>query len=295
MTALNRHSWSLKFADWISSQGLTVISTKISRAGGVSELLEIGIPNKSQRPTLIFLHGLGNDLLFPNINFFRSLLFSGCNLVTCDLDGHGQDLSSMLTEEDLPTLVDDMIVHSQFCREKSDGVHLAGFSLGAVLTLDYASRHPKNVKTISLIGMPLILQGDFRIASEGLSPFLRSYREALRDYGIFGIQPALGPILRGRYPIRLHPGERSSYLEVAGRIIRALQPTQKLQSLQCPANYIAGSLDFISYPKATAKFLDDLKDKPHIHRQILPAETHFSIMLARKTPSLVSEMLRNIP
>ena len=265
------------------------------RAGGFSELIEIGQLNHESRPNLLFLHGLGNDAFFPNINFYRSLLHDGFNLVVADLDGHGQDLSSTFAEATLPTLVDDMVSHSCFLRNSSTGLHLAGFSLGAVLMLDYASRFPERVKTLSMIGMPLILDSVLGFAWEALTPFLRSYRDGLKDYGLLGIQPALGPILRNRYPVRLPDGEKSSYMEVAGRIIRGLAPTEKLQSIQCPSVYIAGSRDYISYPVVTAKFLDDLKGMPHLKREIVPGETHFSIMLASQTPAVVADLLRKTP
>lgn len=292
LSVLNRHPWSRKFADWIKAQGFAVISTEMRRANGHNELLEIGKPRDPQRPTLVFLHGLGNDALFPNINLYRTLLTEGCNLIISDLDGHGQGLSSVFAEETLVTLVDDMVTHSQFLREIPQGLHLAGFSLGAILMLHYALRSPHNIKSLSMIGMPLILSGDLRIAWEASSPFLRSFRKGLRDYGIWGIQPALGPILRQRYPVRLGDNETSSYLEVAGRIIRSLAPSEKLRDLQCQSIYVAGSRDFISYPSVAANFLDDLKNLPNLRRKILPGETHFSIMLAPETPAIIVDLLR---
>jgi pimeloyl-ACP methyl ester carboxylesterase len=265
------------------------------RAGGFSELIEIGEPHHEYRPNLLFLHGLGNDAFFPNVNFYRSLLRDGFNLVISDLDGHGQNLSSTFTEATLPTLVDDMVSHSQFLKKSSSKPHLAGFSLGAVLLLDYASRFPEKIKTLSMIGMPLILDSVLGFAWEALTPFLRSYREGVKDYGLMGIQPALGPILRNRYPVRLAEGEKSSYMEIAGRIIRGLAPTQKLQSIRCPSVYLAGSRDYISYPVVTAKFLDDIRGMPHLKREIVRGETHFSIMLASQTPAVVADLLRKTP
>ena len=295
MSAINRHPWSRKLADWISAQSLVVISTKMQRPGGFSELIEIGRMDYENRPTLLFLHGLGNDAFFPNVNFYRSLLRDGFNLVIADLDGHGQDLSSTFADATITSLVEDMVSHSRFLENSSSGLHLAGYSLGAVLMLDYASRFPERIKTLSMIGMPIILDSVLGFAWEALTPFLRSYRDGLKDYGLLGIQPALGPILRNRYPVRLPDREKSSYMEVAGRIIRGLAPTQKLQSIQCPCVYIAGTRDYISYPEVTAKFLDDLKGMSHLKREILQGETHFSIMLARQTPSVVADLLRKTP
>ena len=74
MSAVNRHYWSRKLAAWMSEQDLAVVITRMQRAGGYSELIELGQPDDPRRQSLLFLHGLGNDALFPNINFYRFLL-----------------------------------------------------------------------------------------------------------------------------------------------------------------------------------------------------------------------------
>jgi pimeloyl-ACP methyl ester carboxylesterase len=293
LSALNRHPWSRAFARWLESQGFFVIVTPMERAGGLSELIEIGRFDPEARKTLFFLHGLGNDALFPNIAFYRALLMTDFNIVFADLDGHGKGLTSVFASQTITTLVEDMIAHSQLLKNDRSELHLAGYSLGAVLMLDYAARHTTRViKKLSLIGMPLILQNDLRIASEALTPFLKSYRQALPDYGLLGIQPAIGPILRNRYPIRLAPNEKSSYFQIAGQVVRDLLPTNEIQKIKCPVIFIAGSQDYIGYSTATANFLDSMMASNNIKREIIPGETHFSVMLASKTPELVADLLQ---
>ena len=45
---------------------------------------------------------------------------------------------------------------AQYCAQTGGPVHLCGLSLGGILALDYALEHPENVKTLVLIGTPLI-------------------------------------------------------------------------------------------------------------------------------------------
>lgn len=267
-------------------------SYNFQRAGGKSELLEMGNFEDQDRQTIIFLHGLGNDLFFPNINFYRILLSQGFNIVTCDLDGHGQNLTSIFAEAHIDTLVGDMISNSVLVRASKNNVHACGFSLGAVLMLDYATRHAENIKTISLIGMPLILRADTRIITELMSPFLGSFQNAVKDYGFSGIRPAIGPLLRNRYPVRLDPLETASYLEVAGRVIRRLDPAKKLQQTSRPTFYIGGQYDFIANNRSSAKFLDELGESALLKCVILPSETHFSLMLTAKTARFIADLLR---
>jgi pimeloyl-ACP methyl ester carboxylesterase len=179
--------------------------------------------------------------------------------------------------------------------DSSYNIHLCGFSLGGVLVLDYAAREPTRVKSVSTIGMPLILQSDLGIVYESFTPWLKSFRSALPDYGLLGIQPAFGPILRGRYPIRLREAETANYLQIAGRLIRGIDPKNRLAEVNLPVHYLAGSLDFIGYQRGTANFLDALEGKPGFTRQIIHRENHFSIMLSPKTPSIIADLLRKVP
>ena len=112
------------------------------------------------RPTVLFLHGLGNDLFFPNIGFYKYMLRAGFNVITSDLDGHGREGTSTFCEQNLTSLVDDIIRNVSWITQSERDIHLCGFSLGGVLALDYAARQSTRIKSVSTIGMPLILQGD---------------------------------------------------------------------------------------------------------------------------------------
>lgn len=295
MSALHRHPWSIKFLDWLQSNDFDSQTTRWTRAGGTSELLEIGHLRHKRRPIVVFLHGLGNDAVFPNIDLFRQLLIAGFNIVTADLDGHGKSNTTWFAEETLPSLVSEMMGNCEAIQTSDEKVHVCGYSLGALLVLDYAVKNPDLVKTVSLIGMPITLKSDPRIAFELLTPFVNSYRGALSDYGLSGIHPAIGPVLRSRYPLRLKPKESRPYLEVAGQIIRRMEPARLISSSTLPMLYVAGSLDFIGYHPRSAKFMDDLIQSTKLRREILPGETHFSSMLSPKMPAIIADFLRNTP
>ena len=89
MSMLLRQPWTNKFAGWLRSSGFEAQLIRWERAGGKSEFLALGHIQNSDRPIVMFLHGLGNDALFPNVHLFQHLLESGYNVFTADLDGHG--------------------------------------------------------------------------------------------------------------------------------------------------------------------------------------------------------------
>lgn len=295
LSIFQRHTFTVKFREFLEQNELDFTLGQLPRSDGYTNFLEMGKRSSKARPTVLFLHGLGNDLFFPNIGFYKCILRAGFNIITSDLDGHGRGGTSTFSEQNLTSLVDDLVVNSPLIQDNKHDIHLCGFSLGGVLVLDYAARQPKNIKSVTTIGMPLILQGDLGMVCESFTPLLKSFRSALPDYGLLGIQPAFGPILRDRYPVRLQKAEVSNYLQIAGRIIRRLDPQHLLTAVNAPVNYLAGSLDFIGYHRGAANFLDGLQGKPGFTRQIIPRENHFSIMLSPKTPAIIADLLRKVP
>ncbi len=291
MTMLDRHPWSRKFKDWISTNDLRHKTIQWQRAGGVCQLLVLGRPSDASRPTVIFLHGLGNDALFPNIELFRHLLSTGFNIVTCDIDGHGQSSTTVLGTNTICSFVSDVIAQCDEFLIGRPRLHLCGFSFGAALLLHYAVHHPERVLSLSLIGMPLHLATPLLFLGEILTPFMKSYIHAMKDYGLMGIQPAFGPFLRHRYPMRLEPGETANYIAVAATIIDKIKPAELLRLVTFPTLYMAGSLDLIANFSATIEFIKGLKGSG-IQTCELRGETHFTSMLSLNGARTIEVLLR---
>lgn len=251
----------------------------------------LGHIKDQNRPIVIFLHGLGNDAIFPNLDFFRHLLMSGYNVVTTDLDGHGSSSTSTLSSTTIMTLAPDLIQQLDQIFVGRPRFHLVGYSFGAALLLDFAVHNPERVQSLSLVGMPMALRFNYGFMTEALSPFKGSYRQSLRDYGFAGIQPAFGPWLRGRYPVRVSEKETGSYLQVAATAIDAIDPMSKLRLVTFPTLCVTGSLDFIANASATAEFLDSIG----IQHFTLKGETHFTSMLSNKMARRVEVLLRTSP
>ena len=291
MSTLDRHFWSRKFKSWLVDSDFTHMDHQWPRADGLSRLIGIGKMGDKNRQTVLFLHGLGNDALFPNIEIFRHLLLAGYNIVAGELDGHGLDATTKLSHTSIMSLVREMVEQCDALIIGRPRLHFCGYSFGAALMLQYAVHNPERVRSLSMIGMPIHLEHSYLFLTEILTPILRSYHRAMKDYGLTGIHPAIGPILRGRYPVRLGAEETGNYFEVAAKVLHTLAPTELLRLVTFPTLSIAGSLDFIANLRAT----EELQKELSIQTFYLRGETHFSTMLTPKTPRRVEVLLRNAP
>ena len=243
----------------------------------------------------MFLHGLGNDLFFPNISFFKTILTAGYNIMALDLDGHGLGQSSIFEETSLKTMIPAalQVLHKNLA--PGSKTHLCGFSFGAAIALDYiqqnyVQQNPTTIASLIMIGMPGRPKASPKLITEALSPATPSWWRALNDYGFSGIHPAIGSFRRELYPVRLAPGETRSYLEVAGRILISINTEQRLTNLPIPSMGMTGTHDFIALRQAPATLLG----QKNLIWKIIARTNHFTTMLAPETARHVCEFLRTI-
>jgi pimeloyl-ACP methyl ester carboxylesterase len=290
MSLLDRHPWSRKMKHWLSAHDFPHKTITWNRANGIASLICMGQVEDQNRSTVLFLHGLGNDALFPNVQFFKYLLKKGYNIVAADLDGHGQTPSSTeLSQLNFRTLVSDMVHQFDQLTIGKPQLHFCGFSFGAVHMLDYCVHNPERVKSLSLIGMPLFLHSKLVFVPELLTPCSINYWRSFKDYGFIRAHPAIGPFGRTCYPIRLESMKTSQYLELTSYLIDDVNPLNLLRIITFPTLYTAGTLDFI----ANLKSLEPHLQKLGIQTFAIRGETHFSSMLSIKTAKRIEVLLRN--
>ena len=278
MSILERHPWSQSFQLWLTANNFKHRTISWARPIGKSKILLLGRLSDDSRPTLIFLHGLGNDALFPNIGFFRYVLSMGFNIVTCDLDGHGIGGSTEFSFANFDGFVEDLVCQLDKLNQGVAKYHFCGYSFGAVLQLNFAVQQPQRVASLTLIGMPTDLSLRILVVAEALTPLFKSYREALADYGIFGITPAIGSFKRDLYPVRLSKTETDDYIRVAAKIISNIGPLTLLPNVGVPTLLVVGSLDFIANQECGLEAAPNLQ----IEHVTLKGETHFSTMISKE-------------
>jgi pimeloyl-ACP methyl ester carboxylesterase len=106
-----------------------------------------GRPFDSKKPLIIFLHGSGFDRTVWMLQT-RYFAFHGYTVLALDLPGHGLSKGKCLISiEEMAEWVKN-VIDTVDCKEAS----LVGHSQGSLISLECASRYPKIIKTLSLMG-----------------------------------------------------------------------------------------------------------------------------------------------
>lgn len=108
-------------------------------------------------PTVVFVHGAGQDhtiWVLPTRYFVRH----GRNVLAVNLPGHGQSEGPPLTS--IESLADWVI--RVLDAAGIDQAAVVGHSMGSLVALESAARHPERVRTIALVGtsVPMPVSGE---------------------------------------------------------------------------------------------------------------------------------------
>jgi pimeloyl-ACP methyl ester carboxylesterase len=282
---INRHSWA---ARWIQSGQLSVQSLKIAPET-MADNGVIFMPREySGRDAVIYLHGLGNDLFFPNLGLIETLMGSGFPVLAMDMAGHGQNGSTLFTLDHLMAQIPAARQSLLTELPRTQRIHLVGFSFGAALSAHYVATHPDEFQSLTMIAMPRSLSLRIGYLSEFLSPVYRDWRAAVNKYTLSGIQPALGKFRRNIYPLRCP--DNTPYLTLANSYLTRMNLPENLRGLKTPSLGIFGQYDFISPASAVA----DLLSESITRTRTLPAANHFLTLLSPQTWNLTVEFLRTL-
>lgn len=100
----------------------------------------------NEKNPIVFIHGVGltREIWEPQINFFEDY-----NTLTYDLLGHGETLlkKSKVSFEDFSKQLVNLINELNFNK-----IHLVGFSLGALIARNFASKHSDKLSSLILHG-----------------------------------------------------------------------------------------------------------------------------------------------
>ena len=100
----------------------------------------------NEKNPIVFIHGVGltNKIWEPQINFFKNY-----NTLVYDLLGHGKTplKKSRVSFEDFSDQLLNLINELSF-----DKIHLVGFSLGALISRHFASKHSNRLSSLIIHG-----------------------------------------------------------------------------------------------------------------------------------------------
>lgn len=113
--------------------------------------LRIHFKEFGRGPTLLLIHGWNNDL--SGFTLLIKHLESNFRVIAIDLPGYGK--SQPLDEDYSVEKLSDVVSEFIFKKEKKIDV-LCALSMGSVIAVDLSRRYPERIKSIVLIGPPII-------------------------------------------------------------------------------------------------------------------------------------------
>lgn len=218
-----------------------------------------GRPPDPDRPLVLFLHGAALDRTVWQLQT-RYFSHHGYSVMAVDLPGHGRSggapLSSIKTYSDW--------VASLLASAGYSSAHVVGHSMGGLIALDTASRHPGLVSTLTMVGPaaaipvhPALLAaaeaGD-HIAYELMASWGHGRRSHLGGHQTPGIW-MMGSTIR--LWERAAEGVLASDLRACDGYRRGAEAATEVR---CPSLLISGSRDVMTPHRAAAPLRRNLRD-----------------------------------
>jgi len=203
------------------------------------------------RPTVAFLHGAGLDHSWFGLQS-RYFGYHGRNVLALDLPGHGRSdgppLGSVEAMADWVVRVLDS--------QGLDKAALVGHSMGSLIALECAARHPERVERIALIGVAYPMK-----VSDAFLEAARENRHDAFDMSTIWGHAAQVPLGGNPNPgmwmygdtlarlERLTPGVLYSDLKACNDYAAGLDSAARVK---CPALFLLGRRDVMTPPRAAA-------------------------------------------
>ena len=217
-------------------------------------------PIDPSRPTVVFVHGAAND---HSVFALQSRYFAhhGRNVLAVDLPGHGRSSGAPLDSVEAIADWVSRLLDATGIREAA----LVGHSLGALVTLEAASRFPSRIARIALLGpaVPMSVsdallgaaRADDHVAFELIAGWSHSVGKQL------GGNPVPGMWMMGnalRLMERSRPGALHVDLRACNEYANGIAAAAAVRG---PAMLIVGARDLMAPPKAAQGLADALAEK----------------------------------
>jgi len=227
----------------------------------------------SRKPTVVFVHGAGLDHSWWGLQS-RYFGYHGYNVLAVDLPGHGRsDGPPLPSIEAMAGWVEKLL------EERNIGTAaIVGHSMGALVALDCAARHPARVEKIALIGVAYPMK-----VSEAFLDAARRNDPAACDMETIWGHAAQAPLGANPNPgmwmygdmlarlSRLKPGVLHNDLQACNDYADGMQAAAKVA---CPALFILGARDMMTPPRSARALMNEIKNS----RELRIAPSGHSLM-----------------
>ncbi|MGA1455833.1 MAG: alpha/beta fold hydrolase [Arenicellales bacterium] len=232
--------------------------------------------HQTNQPAVVFVHGTGMDhtvWVLPSRYFARH----GYNVLSLDLPGHGKSAGSPCSTIDEMA---DAVVETMEAAGISSAA-LVGHSMGSLVTLSAAARHPDRARALALIGTT---------APMGVHPAMMA-SAANNDHDVIDMITYWGYSKSAQLGGNENPG-----MWMAGTTLRLLEKARDdvihydlkacegyatgqdhARAIQCPTLFILGDRDIMTPMRSAQKMIDAIPDAKVCRMQ----KTGHSLMMER--------------
>ena len=208
-----------------------------------------------KKPSVVFLHGAGLDHSWFGLQS-RYFGYHGRNALAVDFPGHGRSEGSPIAS--IGAMTDWVFTLLDVLKIRN--ASLVGHSMGSLVTLEAAARHPERVERIALLGTACPM----KVGEAFLEAARRNEQAAFDMETIWGHAPQV-PLGGNPNPgmwmygdtlarlARLAPGVLYNDLKACNDYAGGLAAAAKVR---CPALFILGRRDVMTPPKAAQALID---------------------------------------
>jgi pimeloyl-ACP methyl ester carboxylesterase len=195
--------------------------------------------------SIVFVHGAGLDHSSFGLQS-RYFGYHGCNVLALDLPGHGRSQGPPIPT--IPGMAD--WVSSVLQSLKIEKANLVGHSMGSLIALEFAARHPQTAERIAMIGAA----HPMKVSDVFLDAAKRNDYSAFDMHTIWG-HAAQVPLGSNPNPGMWMYGDTQARLErlapgVLYNDLKACNDYVFSGTVKCPALFILGKRDVMTPPKA---------------------------------------------
>ena len=207
------------------------------------------------RPTVVFVHGAGLEHSSFGLQS-RYFGYHGWNVLALDLPGHGRSEGpAIATVGGMADWVVEVLNHL-----KVQKAALTGHSMGALIALEAAARHPQRVERIALIGVacPMKVTAAFMDAArrDDFAAFDMSTIWGHAAQASLAANPSPGMWMHGESLARLRrlaPGVLHNDLKASNDYVFP-------GTVKCPVLFILGKRDVMTPPRSAQALQEKLAD-----------------------------------
>lgn len=214
-------------------------------------------------PCVVFIHGAQND---HSVWALQSRWFAhhGHSVLAVDLPGHGRSAGKPLPSiEDLADWI-ELLLEKLGAGDTAPNVTLVGHSMGSLTALECASRHPRRIARIAMIGtaVPMPVSDVLLVPAREneakaiamINTWSHSPRSTIGGYAVPGIWHFGAS---KRLMERQKPGVLHNDLAACNAYTHGMDAAS---GLNCPVLIVSGNRDMMTNPKAAAKLAAVIKN-----------------------------------